>query len=127
MELRNVKIFVGRHFITGDIAFQDNFAAKAASASKVVVLRGTSSVPDQAFAGMTALEEAVIDEGVSYLSPSAFLGCTIRRAELPSHLLPVFPAAPLAEVPSARCTSASTVGLPRESMISRPVIFSISR
>ena len=84
--------------VAGDIAFQDNFAAKAASASKVVVLRGTSSVPDQAFAGMTALEEAVIDEGVSYLSPSAFLGCTIRRAELPSHLLPVFPDAPLEEV-----------------------------
>ena len=36
-------------------------------------------------------------------------------------------AAPLATVPSARRTSASTVGFPRESMISLPVTFSISR
>ena len=36
-------------------------------------------------------------------------------------------AAPRATVPSASQTSASTVGLPRESMISRPTTFSISK
>ena len=36
-------------------------------------------------------------------------------------------AAPRPMVPSASQTSASTVGLPRESMISRPMTFSISR
>ena len=36
-------------------------------------------------------------------------------------------AAPLATAPPARCTSASTVGFPLESIISRPITFSISK